>query len=250
MPAAKGPNRSLIEKALAALCDALSELNAPWMVIGGIAVIAHGVQRMTTDIDAVIQGDRIQTSALLATLRRHRIVPRVDDAEAFAATNLVLLARHLPTQIDLDLSFGWTAFESDALAARATTPYGTVSAPMARVEDLLVFKAIAGRSRDVDDAVTLLTLYPHIDLSAVRRRVTELAELAETPELLGGLDEILRALQTLPTGPTPISTRTSADKGRGAATKKRAIKKGAAKKGVSKKGARKKAGQAKTTKKR
>jgi hypothetical protein len=27
----------------------------PWMEIGGIAVIAHGVQRMTSDIDVVIQ---------------------------------------------------------------------------------------------------------------------------------------------------------------------------------------------------
>lgn len=219
------------------------------MVIGGIAVIAHGVQRMTTDIDAVIQGDRVRTSALLATLRRHRIVPRVDDAEAFAAANLVLLARHLPTQIDLDLSFGWTAFERDALASRATRPYGTVSIPMARVEDLLVFKAIAGRSRDVDDAVTLLTLYPRIDLSAVQRRVTEPAELAEAPELLGGLAEILRAWQTLPTGPTRIRTRTSAGTGRAATAKKRATKNGAAKQGVGKRGTRKKTEQAKTTKK-
>ena len=57
------------------------------MVIGGIAVIAHGVQRMTTDIDAVIQGDSVQIRELLSVLRQHRILPRIDDAEAFAATN-------------------------------------------------------------------------------------------------------------------------------------------------------------------
>jgi len=215
------------------------------MVIGGIAVIAHGVQRMTTDIDAVIQGDRVQTSTLLAVLRRHGIVPRVADAQAFAARNLVLLVRHRPTQVDLDLSFGWTAFESDALASSARTPYGTVNAPMARVEDLLVFKAIAGRSRDVDDAVTLLTLHPNIDLSAVRRRVAELAELAEAPELLGGFDEILRALETMPTGATPSRTRPTVGKGRGTTTRS-AIRK----KVVAKKGAGKKAKKAKATKKR
>jgi len=33
------------------------------MVIGGIAVIAHGVQRMTTDIDAVVQGDAVSVMA-------------------------------------------------------------------------------------------------------------------------------------------------------------------------------------------
>ncbi len=193
MPAARGPDNTLIEDALTALCDALSETRAPWMVIGGIAVIAHGVQRMTTDIDAVIQGDSVQLPALLSALRRQRIEPRIAGVEAFAVTNLVVLVRHRPTQVDLDLSFGWTAFERAALASRVNTAYGTVSAPMARVEELVVFKAIAGRPRDVDDAKTLLNLYPNIDLNRVRQRVTELAELAEAPELLSGLEAILRA---------------------------------------------------------
>jgi hypothetical protein len=161
------------------------------MVIGGIAVIAHGVQRMTTDIDAVIQGDVVSIHALIAALRRYRIVPRINDAEAFAATNLVLLTRHQPTEVDLDLSFGWTVFEHEAIAARTRTRYGDVTAPMARVEDLLVFKAMAGRPRDVDDAVTLLTLYPRVDLNRVRGRIAELAELAEAPELMQGLEQII-----------------------------------------------------------
>jgi len=178
------------------------------MVIGGIAVIAHGVQRMTTDIDAVIQGDAVSFRTLIGVLRRHQIVPRIDDAEAFASTNLVLLTRHRPTEVDLDLSLGWTAFEHEALAARASTRFGKVAAPMARVEDLLVFKAIASRSRDVDDAVTLLTLYPNIDTTRVRARVSMLAEAAEAPELVAGLEQILRAAAVRP-GVHPPPTKKS-----------------------------------------
>jgi hypothetical protein len=163
------------------------------MVIGGIAVIAHGVQRMTTDIDAVIQGDAVSVPALIDVLGRHQIAPRIDGAEAFAATNLVLLTRHRPTEVDLDLSFGWTVFEHEALAARTRTRYGKIAAPMAGVEELLVFKAMAARPRDVEDAVTLLTLYPHVDLASVRRRLVELAELADAPELTLGFEQILRA---------------------------------------------------------
>jgi hypothetical protein len=163
------------------------------MVIGGIAVIAHGVQRMTTDIDAVIQGDAVSVTELIARLRAQRIVPRIAAAEAFAAKNLVLLTRHEPTEVDLDLSLGWTAFEREALAARKVIRYGAARVPMARVEDLLVFKAIAGRSRDVDDAITLLNLYPRVDVKRVRLRVIALADLAEAPELVRGLDAILRA---------------------------------------------------------
>ena len=70
---------SRIEEALAALSEALSETGAPWMVIGGIAVIAHGVQRMTTDIDAVIQGDAVSVRALINVLRR---TPAASDRDA------------------------------------------------------------------------------------------------------------------------------------------------------------------------
>ena len=198
MPAARDRDRSRIEDALAALSGALSETGAPWMVIGGVAVIAHGVQRMTTDVDAVIRGDAVSVAELIDALGRHQIVTRVENAEAFAAANLVLLARHQPTEVDLDLSFGWTVFEHEALAARIRTRYGKVAVPMARVEELLVFKAMAGRPRDVDDSITLLTLYPHIDLAHVRRRVAVLAELAEAPELTLGLEQILHAAATAP----------------------------------------------------
>jgi hypothetical protein len=212
VPAQRDPDRSRIEDALAALSNALSEAGAPWMVIGGIAVISHGVQRMTTDIDAVIQGDAISAHALIGVLRKHQIVPRIDDAETFAATNLVLLVRHQPTEVDLDLSFGWTTFEHEALAARATMRYGHVAAPMAGVEELLVFKAMAARSRDIDDAVTLLTLNPRIDLSHVRRRIATLAELAEAPELMLGLERIIRAATAMPAKRSSPAKRPSAER--------------------------------------
>lgn len=214
MRAARGRDQSRIEDALSALSGALSEAGAPWMVIGGIAVIAHGVQRMTTDIDAVIQGDVVSVAELIEILGRHQIVARIEGAEAFAAANLVLLVRHQPTEVDLDLSFGWTVFEHEALAARVRTRYGKVAVPMARVEELLVFKATAGRPRDVDDAVTLLTLYPRVDLARVRRRVAALAALAESPELELGLEKILHAAAAIPVpgaARRPVRSRAVAD---------------------------------------
>ena len=62
---------------------------------------------------------------------------------------------------------------------------------MCTAESLVVFKAIAGRPKDVEDAEALLALYPDIDRALVRRRVAELSELAEAPEILTALDEIL-----------------------------------------------------------
>ena len=52
--------------------------------IGGIAVIARGVRRMTTDIDAAVRGDQVDVATFLDALAKKRIVPRINDVERFA----------------------------------------------------------------------------------------------------------------------------------------------------------------------
>lgn len=160
------------------------------MIIGGIAVIARGVRRMTTDIDAVVRGDLTSTAALLRAFASERIVPRITNAEAFARESLVLLLRHAPTEVELDVSLGWTAFEHAAIDARSDAKYGSVVAPMARAEDLVVFKTLAARPKDIEDAAALLLMHEDIDLEQVRRRLAELAELADEPALIRGLEAV------------------------------------------------------------
>jgi hypothetical protein len=158
------------------------------MIIGGIAVIARGVRRVTTDIDAAVRGDAISIQRLLQVLALRDIVARVADAASFAKVNLVLLLRHVPTGVDLDVSLAWSGFEHEALQASTIAAFGRVRAPMATPDDLVVFKAIAGRPRDMDDAEALLVLFPSIDVGRARARVAELGELAGAPELLANFD--------------------------------------------------------------
>lgn len=129
-----GPGERDLQQALSALTSALNATGVPWMIIGGIAVIARGVRRMTTDIDAAVRGDQADVSALLAALARKRITPRIDDAERFARESLVLLLRHRPTGVELDVSMAWTDFEHGAIAASSRVDFGTIKAPMAQAE--------------------------------------------------------------------------------------------------------------------
>lgn len=189
VPRKSGERR--LDDALAALAAALRTARVDWMIIGGIAVIARGVRRMTTDIDAVVLGAAVDAGELLRVLARHGVKPRIEEAEAFAEKNLVLLLRHVPTGVDLDVSLGWTDFEREAIESSTPASYGHASYPMARAEDLVVFKALAARPKDIEDAAALILMHPKIDLARVRRRLADLAALAEEPALAEGLETVI-----------------------------------------------------------
>jgi hypothetical protein len=128
----RGSGDRKLEAALADLAAALNATAVPWMVIGGIAVIARGVRRMTTDIDAAVRGDRLDVAMLLQALAKKRIVPRIRDAERFASESLVLLLKHQPTDVEIDVSMAWTDFEHEALTACSITKFGTANVPSRR----------------------------------------------------------------------------------------------------------------------
>lgn len=161
------------------------------MLIGGFAVIARGVNRLTTDIDVVVRGDEAQPARLLAALARHRIEPRIERAEEFARASLVLLLVDRDTEVPVDLSFGWSDFEREALARRTNVMLEGVDLPVATADDLVIYKVVAGRVKDVMDVEELLLLH-RIDVRRVRSHVGDLAELAEAPEMVERLERIVK----------------------------------------------------------
>jgi hypothetical protein len=70
---------------------------------------------------------------------------------------------------------------------------GAARPPVARADDLVVYKTIAWRDRDRADVERLLLLHgASIDLGRVRRLVAELAGAIDEPERLGDLDDLIR----------------------------------------------------------
>lgn len=197
MPKRRPPTESPLERALRDVRRALDGVDARWMVIGAIAAVAAGVRRMTTDIDVVVDGRAVSVDVVAASLAEHGIVARIPGALAFARENLVLLARHRATGVDVDVALAHTSFEARALASRRKAAFGAASAPMARPIDLVVLKLAAGRAKDIDDARTLLALHPRIDIARVRRDLREIAELADAPEMTERLDPLLAEIRSV-----------------------------------------------------
>lgn len=188
---AKRPSQR-IRKTLADLTKALQQIEAPSMVIGGIAVIAHGVARQTLDVDATILADRLDPAQILEVLAGWSIRPRIPNALEFAESAQVLLLVHEKTRVTLEISFAFSPFEQEALARAEEIDFGGMQIRVAIPEDLVIYKALAWRDRDRYDIEQLLTLHAdRIDLERVRAFVHEFAQILDTPERIHEFDRLL-----------------------------------------------------------
>src|SRR5690606_17378402 len=87
--------------ALADLGRAMEDLPQPGVIVGGIAAIAHGVPRVTRDIDVAIDVQIVDIDRAADTLERHDFAARIPDARAFARDSGVLLMRHRRSGVEI-----------------------------------------------------------------------------------------------------------------------------------------------------
>ena len=180
--------------ALRALRDALGDLSVPWMVIGGVAVIAHGVPRYTADVDATASAADRPIERIFEVFDRHRVVPRIDGALAFARERQVLLLRHEPSGVDLDVSLAWLPFELAAIGRSETIDYAGVVIRVPRADDLVIYKMVAARPRDLEDVERLLLLHgPSLDVRHITATVRDFAEALEDTRRIEALERLLRS---------------------------------------------------------
>ena len=148
-----------------AVVRALNEAGVRFIVVGGIAVIAHGYGRNTQDIDLVIPLQIGSIEKAFAALEGLGYRPRIPiTAEQFADPNLraewirdkgmqVLIFHsdlHPETPLDLFITEPFD-FDAEYLAARVEQSAPGLPVRILRLESLLRMKAEAGRSQDLAD---------------------------------------------------------------------------------------------------
>ena len=187
-----------LREALRSVMAALRSFPDRGMIIGGIAVIAHGVDRATRGVDATIATVR-DVLQLFTEIERFGLYPRIEDAVAFARARQTLPLRHRPTGVDVELSLAWRPFELDALAAAQDMLLGSVEATVVRAEDLVIYKAMTWRPQDRNDVERLVALHGRtMNLERVRRIVAESAGTLEDAGRVRDFEQVLeRALGPL-----------------------------------------------------
>ena len=163
--------------------------------IGGLAVQRWGEPRLTLDVDCSVMtgiGDEIgYADALLAAYPA-----RVDRPREFVLTNRVLLMSH-PSGIPLDIAFGAMAFEAHAIDRASPMEIGGGhSLVTCSAEDLIVYKAFAGRDRDwLDIEGIVIRQRPALETTTIWEELTPLLELKEDEETAPRLRALLKRIQ-------------------------------------------------------
>lgn len=178
MPRALSP----FAAALADLKDALAELRVDWYVFGAQAALIYGAARVTADVDVTVRLGKVTPARLATTLKRHGFDLRVDDP-AFVRTTRVLPVLHARTSVPADLVLAGPGLEDAFLERAVVHALGGVTVPVARAEDLIVMKILAGRDKDFEDVAAILAARgPELDANGI------LATLALVEHALGQSD--------------------------------------------------------------
>jgi hypothetical protein len=147
---------------------ALNEANVRYLIVGGLAVVAHGYVRFTQDIDLVIQLERENVLRAMNALTAIGYSPLIPvDAAQFADETLrqqwrnekgmIVFQLFNPnresTRVDVFVSEPFVFAQEFKTAIWHT--WGELRAPVVRIETLIAMKEAAGRPQDLADAALL-----------------------------------------------------------------------------------------------
>lgn len=153
------------------------------IIIGGVAASILGKPRLTADVDAMLLLPIKDLPHLMEAALEEGLVPRITDAQEFARRNRILLLRHQESGINVDISLGVLPLEVEAVERSTVYQIGLLAIRLPTREDLIIFKAVAHRPKDLLDIQALVESDPDLDKERIKRWVREFAQLLEMPEI-------------------------------------------------------------------
>lgn len=183
----------MFEELLEKIGNALERDKIPYMIVGGQAVLLHGEPRLTKDVDIVVKlhvSERAKIESLANSLG---FTALVEDAADFVGKTSVFPFHDKETGIRIDFIFAFSGYVRQALGRVRVLKIGEAKVRFASLEDILVLKVLAGRARDLEDALTILIKNPKVDLKYIRKWLSEFNQSIGTNHKKGFEDLIKEA---------------------------------------------------------
>jgi hypothetical protein len=183
---------SPVAELLAAFGAAARRLDVSWYLFGAQAALLHGAARLTADVDVTVDLGARPTRDLVDELLAAGFDLRVRDAEEFVERTRVLPMRHVATGLPVDVVLAGPGPEALFLRRARSRDVEGVSVPVASPEDLVVMKVLAGRPKDIDDALAILTAHrDDLDLAQLRGTVRQLESALDQSDLTPLLEHLI-----------------------------------------------------------
>lgn len=142
----------------------------PYAVIGGIAAIVHGSLRATSDIDITVPAEVDALERVLEVFADDYVSIRPDPLKFFQRCLFVPL-QHKATAMKVDIAAALSGFERPAIGRSQRGLYGKAEVNVCTVEDLIILKLVAARSKDLSDIEILIPANrKQLDLKYLRAR--------------------------------------------------------------------------------
>lgn len=169
--------------------EVLEPSGIDYFAYGGVSVAVWGAPRETVDVEGVVcladedvsdLLDALQKAGFTCTERERTTLP-IDGW-----LRMGFCGRHA------DLALGRTPFDESALKRRGRVKLFGTEVWVASAEDLILYKLIAHRYKDLGDAQTVLTrMRGKLDLEYLRRWAEEIARGTGKFEVPGLLEELI-----------------------------------------------------------
>lgn len=187
----RGHLDSAILECLAAVQSLLECFPDRGVVVGGIAVGVLAQPRATQDVDAMLLMDPEDVPRLIEVASGFGLVPRVADPLEFARRARMVLLRHRPTGVPVDVALGVLPFEVEMVDRRLSYEGEGLRIPLPTPEDLVIMKATAHRPQDLADLQAIIADNPDLDRSRIEYWVRQFAEALDMPELWDDVSGLL-----------------------------------------------------------
>lgn len=156
----------------------LERARARFLVVGGLAVVVVGEPRTTADADAIVFVSQAEAEALIGQAATAGFEVRADvERERLAATGTMRFRRG---RFQIDLITASLPFENAAYERATLHELFGVRLPFPSPEDLILFKVLAGRDKDMLDAAGVIRRHgDRLEVDYLERTLLPICELAE-----------------------------------------------------------------------
>ncbi|NQW47955.1 MAG: nucleotidyltransferase [Planctomycetes bacterium] len=156
----------------------LEEQGVRYLVIGGLAVVVVGEPRTTADADAIVFLSVSEAEALIGLAANAGFELQLAvERERLATTGTMRFRR---SQFQLDLITASLPFEEAAFRRASRHKLFGVSLPFPSPEDLILLKVLAGRDKDMLDAIGIARRHrDHLDITYLETTIQPICDLAE-----------------------------------------------------------------------